>query len=55
MTSINQSLILRMLEHGYTDEEIASRLRYDIEYVKAIRNKQETLDEKFYLKKNKDY
>lgn len=55
MASINQSLILRMLEHGYTDEEIASRLRYDIEYIKAIRNKQETLDEKFDFKKTKNH
>lgn len=54
MTRINQALVLRMIEHGYTDEEIVSRLRYNLELVQAIRNKQQTLNEKFALVKNKD-
>ena len=49
MATVNHALVIRMIEHGYSDQEIVLRLRYNQEHVKLIRERVETVREKLNL------
>lgn len=55
MTRLNQQLVLRMFDHGYSDEAIAQRLRYDIEKVQAVREKAQNTNTKLKINDDKKY
>jgi DNA-binding NarL/FixJ family response regulator len=54
MAKINQQLILRMVENGYSDEAIAQRLRYDVIIVKTVREKAQTINSKLKMDDDKN-
>ena len=54
MAKINQQLILRMVENGYSDEDIAQRLRYDVIIVKTVREKAQTINSKLKMDDDKN-
>ena len=54
MAKINQQLILRMVENGYSDEDIAQRLRYDVIIVKTVREKAQTFNSKLKIDNDKN-
>lgn len=54
MAKINQQLILRMVQNGYSDEDIAQRLRYDVIIVKTVREKAQTINSKLKMDDDKN-
>ena len=42
-----------MFDHGYSDEAIAHRLRYDVEKVRAVREKSQNTNAKLKINDNK--
>ena len=44
-----------MVDHGYSDEAIAHRLRYNVEIVQAIREKSQNIKTKLKINDDKKY
>ena len=54
MARINQQLIIRMVDHGYSDDAIAHRLRYTVEIVRAVREKSQNINTKLKINDEKN-